>query len=160
MRRASVAGRRPAFSLHRRNCRLPSIREAVAEGIRSLCRAGYRTDRPHDSVAGFGFGVSPRSVPSVRVKCPNRLRTCCLDLRDPDFTRVLIVTLPEATPVHEAAKLQEDLRRAEIEPFAWVINQSLTPLSVTDPRLQSREATRSCHLSAKCSDSAALGAWR
>jgi arsenite-transporting ATPase len=59
-------------------------------------------------------------------------------LRDSSFTRVLIVTLPEATPVHEAAKLQEDLRRAEIEPFAWVINQSLTPLSVTDPGLQSR----------------------
>ena len=59
-------------------------------------------------------------------------------LRDSSFTRVLIVTLPEATPVHEAAKLQEDLRRAEIEPFTWVINQSLTPLSVTDPGLQSR----------------------
>jgi len=56
-------------------------------------------------------------------------------LRDPNFTRVLVVTLPEATPVHEAAKLQQDLRRAEIEPFAWVINQSLIPLEVTDPTL-------------------------
>ncbi len=59
-------------------------------------------------------------------------------LRDPDFTRVLVVTLPEATPVHEAARLQEDLRRAEIEPFAWVINQSLVPLDVTDPTLRRR----------------------
>ena len=38
------------------------------------------------------------------------------------FTRVLVVTLPEATPVHEAAALQDDLRRAQIEPFARVIN--------------------------------------
>jgi arsenite-transporting ATPase len=60
-------------------------------------------------------------------------------LRDPNFTRVLVVTLPEATPVHEAAKLQQDLRRAEIEPFAWVINQSLVPLEVTDPTLRCRQ---------------------
>jgi len=59
-------------------------------------------------------------------------------LRDPDYTRVLIVTLAEATPVHEAAKLQEDLKRAGIEPFAWVVNQSLTPLDVKDPVLASR----------------------
>ena len=46
-------------------------------------------------------------------------------LRDPDFTRVLIVTLPEATPVHEASRLQHDLVRAGIHPFAWVINHCL-----------------------------------
>jgi len=62
-------------------------------------------------------------------------------LRDPNFSRVLIVTLPEATPVHEAAQLQRDLRRAEIEPYAWVINQSLLPLKVTDPVLRGRQ----CH---------------
>lgn len=60
-------------------------------------------------------------------------------LRDPEFTRVLVVTLPEATPVHEAAKLQQDLRRAEMEPFAWVINQSLAPLDVSDPILRRRQ---------------------
>ena len=59
-------------------------------------------------------------------------------LRDKQFTRVLIVTLPEATPVHEAARLQRDLRRAEIEPFAWVINQCLASLKVTDPLLMER----------------------
>lgn len=61
-------------------------------------------------------------------------------LRDPDFTRVLIVTLPEATPVHEAATLQRDLRRAEIEPFAWVINQALSPLPLTDPLMKLRQS--------------------
>jgi arsenite/tail-anchored protein-transporting ATPase len=60
-------------------------------------------------------------------------------LRDPDFTRVLIVTLPEATPVHEAAALQRDLRRAEIEPYAWVINQVLSPLPLTDPLMKQRQ---------------------
>lgn len=61
-------------------------------------------------------------------------------LRDPDFTRILLVTLPEATPVHEAAALQEDLRRAGIEPFAWVVNQSLLHCGTHDPLLQQREA--------------------
>lgn len=60
-------------------------------------------------------------------------------LRDKQFTRVLIVTLPEATPVHEAAQLQRDLRRAEIEPYAWVINNCLSPLNVTDPLLVERQ---------------------
>ena len=59
-------------------------------------------------------------------------------LRDPAFARLLICTLPEATPVHEAAQLQDDLVRAGITPTAWVVNQSLTPLTVTDPLLVAR----------------------
>ena len=59
-------------------------------------------------------------------------------LRDKQFTRVLIVTLPEATPVHEAAALQADLRRAHIEPFAWVINQSFTRINTHDSLLITR----------------------
>jgi arsenite/tail-anchored protein-transporting ATPase len=60
-------------------------------------------------------------------------------LRDPRFTYVLIVTLPEATPVHEAAHMQSDLRRAGIEPFGWVINQSLHGRDLRDPVLVSRQ---------------------
>ncbi len=60
-------------------------------------------------------------------------------LRDPDYTHVLLVTLPEATPVHEAAALQADLRRAGIEPCAWIINQSLQGCGSCDPLLQRRE---------------------
>ncbi len=59
-------------------------------------------------------------------------------LRDARFTRVLIVTLPEATPVHEAAALQDDLRRAQIEPCAWVINQSFAESGSRDPLLLAR----------------------
>jgi arsenite-transporting ATPase len=61
-------------------------------------------------------------------------------LRDAQFTRIVLCTLAEATPVHEAASLQADLRRAGIEPFAWVVNQSLAPLNLTDPLLLSRRA--------------------
>ncbi len=67
-------------------------------------------------------------------------------LRDKKFTRVLIVTLPEATPVHEAAQLQRDLRRAEIEPYAWVINQCLAPLNVTDPLLIERKKHEAAYI--------------
>jgi arsenite/tail-anchored protein-transporting ATPase len=71
---------------------------------------------------------------------PDDVRQLLPRLRDPSFTRVLLVTLPEATPVHEAAALQSDLLRAGIRPFAWVINQSLSPLSVSDPVLRQRRA--------------------
>ena len=67
-------------------------------------------------------------------------------LRDPDFTMVLLVTLPEATPIHEAMQLERDLARAGITPFAWVVNQSLTPLAVTDPVLRARRSQEAVHL--------------
>ncbi|WP_257263786.1 ArsA-related P-loop ATPase [Endozoicomonas sp. ONNA2] len=67
-------------------------------------------------------------------------------LRDPEFARLLICTLPEATPVHEAAELQEDLARAGIKPAGWVVNQSLTPLEVTDPLLVSRRGREAEYL--------------
>ena len=59
-------------------------------------------------------------------------------LRDPEFTKILLITLPEATPVHEAERLQEDLRRALIEPFAWVINQSFALSGTRDALLAAR----------------------
>ncbi len=69
---------------------------------------------------------------------PESVRELLPRLRDPEFSRVLIVTLPEATPVHEAASLQRDLMRAGITPYAWVINQSLAPLSLKDHMLMCR----------------------
>ncbi len=59
-------------------------------------------------------------------------------LRDSEFTKILIVTLPEATPVHEAARLQEDLERARITPFGWIVNQSLMATNTRDPILSAR----------------------
>jgi len=60
-------------------------------------------------------------------------------LRDASFTFPIICTLAEATPVHEASELQNDLRRARIYPHAWVINQSLAPLQTNHPVLNSRK---------------------
>lgn len=80
-----------------------------------------------------------REVTRQTAGMPEAVQNLLPRLRDPEFTRVLIVTLPEATPVHEAAELQRDLRRAEIEPYAWVINQSLSPLNLTDPLLSERQ---------------------
>jgi arsenite-transporting ATPase len=71
---------------------------------------------------------------------PEAVRELLPRLRDPAFARVVVVTLPEATPVHEARALQADLVRAGIQPFAWVVNQSLLPLDVTDPVLRARRA--------------------
>jgi arsenite-transporting ATPase len=59
-------------------------------------------------------------------------------LRDPEYTRVLIVALPEATPVHEAARLSEDLERAGITPYAWIVNQSLAAAGAEHPTLAAR----------------------
>ncbi len=69
---------------------------------------------------------------------PDSVRRLLPQLRNPEFTKILIVTLPEATPVHEAARLQEDLRRAGITPYAWVINQSFCATDTKDPVLAER----------------------
>ncbi len=71
---------------------------------------------------------------------PGRLVTPLMRLRDPAHTKIILVTLAETTPVTEAAELQADLRRAGIEPFAWVINSSLAVTGTTDPVLRERIA--------------------
>ncbi|EPY6780222.1 arsenical pump-driving ATPase [Klebsiella pneumoniae] len=64
--------------------------------------------------------------------------TSMMQLQDPEKTKVIIVTLAETTPVLEAANLQQDLRRAEIEPWAWVINSSLAAAKPSSPFLVTR----------------------
>lgn len=68
-------------------------------------------------------------------------------LQDPERTKILVVTLPEPTPVLEAAALQDELRRAQIEPWAWVVNQSLVGQSLASPLLRARAAAETVHLS-------------
>jgi arsenite/tail-anchored protein-transporting ATPase len=79
-----------------------------------------------------------REVLRTAGSAPEEVRRLLPRLRDATFTKIILVTLPEATPVHEAAALQRDLERADIRPFGWVINQSLRPLEVTDPVLVRR----------------------
>lgn len=53
-------------------------------------------------------------------------------LKNESETEVIIVTLPETTPVFEAMRLQEDLKRAEINNKWWVVNQSLYKTKTTN----------------------------
>jgi arsenite-transporting ATPase len=66
--------------------------------------------------------------------------TPMMQLQDPKQTKVLLVTLAETTPVLEAANLQADLRRAGIEPWAWVINNSVAVTTVHSLLLRQRAA--------------------
>ena len=91
------------------------------------------------------------------------LRTPMMKLQDPAHTKIIIVTLAENTPVLEASRLQDDLRRAKIEPYAWVINSSLCATGTLDPLLQAR-ATAERELIAQVRDKLAtrtfLVAWQ
>lgn len=67
-----------------------------------------------------------------------RIITPLMRLQDAAYTRVILVTLPEVTPVSQAAALQADLRRAHIEPYAWVLNKSVLAAGTHDPLLKAR----------------------
>ncbi|RCU42106.1 arsenical pump-driving ATPase [Chryseobacterium lacus] len=68
-----------------------------------------------------------------------RLRTPYMSLQDQTLSKIILVSLPETTPMREAGDLQNDLKRASIKPYAWLINQSLSMLSgISDPLLKSR----------------------
>ncbi len=92
----------------------------------------------------------------------DRITTPLMRLQDPDYTKMLLVTLPETTPVLEAKQLQDDLERADITPYAWVVNQSLAAAGPSDPLLVERahaevpqiEAVRTDH-----AERAALAPW-
>ena len=66
--------------------------------------------------------------------------TPMMQLQDPKQTKVLLVTLAETTPVLEAANLQEDLRRAGIEPWAWIVNNSIAAARTRSSLLLQRAA--------------------
>lgn len=67
-----------------------------------------------------------------------KVTTPLMRLQDPEYTQIILVTLPEITPVSQAAALQDDLRRARIEPYAWVINKSVLSSGTNDPLLAAR----------------------
>lgn len=71
---------------------------------------------------------------------PDAVRALLPRLRDARYTKMLLVTLAESTPVHEASRLQDDLRRAGIEPFGWVVNASLLASGTSHPLLAARAA--------------------
>jgi arsenite-transporting ATPase len=69
---------------------------------------------------------------------PESVKMLLPKLRSPQETSVVIVTLAEATPVLESSRLQDDLKRADIIPKWWIINQSLYVTGTNDPILKGR----------------------
>ncbi|MDP1766590.1 MAG: arsenical pump-driving ATPase [Methylotenera sp.] len=83
-------------------------------------------------------GAYHREVSRQMGKSGLHFTTPMMQLQDKKQTKILIVTLAETTPVLEAANLQADLRRAGIEPWAWVINSSVAATSVKSALLRKR----------------------
>lgn len=92
------------------------------------------------------------------MQVPEAVRALLPRLRDPMYTKMLLVTLAEATPVHEASRLQDDLRRAGIEPFGWVVNASLAASGTRHPLLTARAALEVPHL-VRVRDTLAARSW-
>ena len=93
-----------------------------------------------DATGSYHRDVVRHLSPGVHVVTP------MMRLQDQKLTKMLVVTLPETTPVLEAESLQADLRRAGIEPWAWVINSSLFAASPSDPLLVARAAEERRHI--------------
>ncbi|WP_092607125.1 arsenical pump-driving ATPase [Raineyella antarctica] len=72
--------------------------------------------------------------------------TPMMRLQDPELTRLILVTLPETTPVLEALEFEQDLARADLHPWAWVVNESLAAARTTSPLLRARAAAEVEHL--------------
>jgi arsenite-transporting ATPase len=83
-------------------------------------------------------GAYHREVTRQMGKSGLHYSTPMMQLQDTKRTKVLIATLAETTPVLEAANLQEDLRRAGIEPWAWIINMSTAAAGAQSPLLRQR----------------------
>ncbi len=83
-------------------------------------------------------GAYHRQMVRQTAELGRRIITPLMRLQDPDYTRILLVTLAETTPVSQASALQDDLRRAQIEPYAWIINRSLLAAGTRDELLQQR----------------------
>lgn len=78
--------------------------------------------------------------------------TPLMRLQDPELTKVIIVALAETTPVLEAAGLDAELRRAQIHPWAWVINNSLAAAEPTAPLLRRRATAETAQIDALRND--------
>ena len=88
-----------------------------------------------DATGAYHRQMTRQSGPN---KSGGRIITPMMRLQDPKYTRILLVTLAETTPVSQASALQEDLRRANVEPYAWIINKSLLAAGTRDTMLQRR----------------------
>ena len=81
-----------------------------------------------------------REVQRTQGDIPESVKKLLPRLRNADETEVIIITLAEVTPVYEAMRLEEDLKRAEIAAKWWVINASLYQTG-TENRLLAAKAS-------------------
>jgi len=134
--RTRVARRRFALAMHRGNRRLSSL---LARHPRAGEKFVVMDTAPtgHTLLLLDATGLPPRG----RAHARRQGRT----LHDPHdaasgfaANQVLLVTLAETTPVLEAANLQADLRRAGIEPWAWVVNNCVAAAHPRSPLLRQR----------------------
>lgn len=79
-----------------------------------------------------------REVKRTQGNIPESVKKLLPRLRNADETAVIIVTLAETTPVFEAMRLEEDLRRAEITTKWWVINSSLYATETSNQLLKAK----------------------
>lgn len=79
-----------------------------------------------------------REVQRTKGETPISVQRLLPRLRDEKQTEVIIITLPEATPVFEASRLREDLGRAGINNKWWVVNQCFSMTETSNPMLMAR----------------------
>lgn len=79
-----------------------------------------------------------REVQRTKGETPVSVQRLLPRLRDEKQTEVIIVTLPEATPVFEAQRLSDDLNRAGINNKWWVVNQCLSLTNTKNSMLIAR----------------------
>ncbi|MBU5311948.1 arsenical pump-driving ATPase [Tissierella carlieri] len=77
-----------------------------------------------------------REIARTQGDIPESVKKLLPKLRDSSQTEVIIVTLAETTPVHEAMGLQEDLNRAGIYSKWWIINSSFYATNTTNEILK------------------------
>jgi arsenite-transporting ATPase len=117
-----------------------AVFQAFSRAIREADRAFVVMDTAptgHTLLLLDATGAYHREV-ARNLKDKTHFTTPMMQLQNQAHTRMLIVTLAETTPVLEAGNLQEDLRRAGIEPWAWIVNQSLAAAHPTSRLLAQR----------------------
>ena len=89
-----------------------------------------------DTTGSYHKEIMKKTTPSsIKISTPY------MALQDTEFAKILLVALPETTPMREAELLQNDLKRAGITPYAWVVNQCLSEIDgISDPLLKKRAA--------------------
>ena len=119
---------------------LDRLRELGLDGMAKAFEdlAANPESRALEHAEWLGLLVEREATLRTHADMPAAVRSLLPRLRDRSFTKALIVTLAEATPVHEAERLQQDLARAGIIPYAWVINQSLFASGTSDALLAQR----------------------